>query len=396
MRSSWDVVTVMSPRCAHAEHERHAAFFVRRRASSPVRWPQAVRRCAAVSRPVSASGRAMSRGSWSRSSAGVEQRALGQVGEHAPGQPVRRWRARLEDELGLDGVGGAVRGAPAPPPRRGRWPRRPGRRGPLDQWHLQGHPAGLGACSTICGSPGRPSLQRPRRPPPRGPGPARRAAGDHGRLAGPRPRPARAAARALSRLLTMDVRSRRHAGGSTVPSSHGSGRYAPVRHFGRRHSVQPHKSLWSHPPRPGGPMSLTLLSWRRTVHALYAEVRASPTPRPAHATCGQAGRDELLATPPRLPRDARGPGRLPRRTHRAVRPGVPLRGRSWTPTSSRTASRCRPRPTAWCRSSGSACCSCPTSATWTSGGSARTAAGSSSRSRTRSAGTARPTAGGAT
>jgi uncharacterized protein len=47
-------------------------------------------------------------------------------------------------------------------------------------------------------------------------------------------------------------------------------------------------------------MSLTLLSWRRTVHALYAEVRATPDPAAAHATW-VAGRDELLATHPDSP-----------------------------------------------------------------------------------------------
>jgi uncharacterized protein len=47
-------------------------------------------------------------------------------------------------------------------------------------------------------------------------------------------------------------------------------------------------------------MSLTLLSWRRTVHRLYAEVRATSDPAAAHATW-VAGRDELLATHPDSP-----------------------------------------------------------------------------------------------
>ncbi|HEY4314854.1 MAG TPA: DUF1684 domain-containing protein [Actinomycetes bacterium] len=47
-------------------------------------------------------------------------------------------------------------------------------------------------------------------------------------------------------------------------------------------------------------MSLTLLSWRRAVHALYAEVRAAPDPAAAHAAW-VAGRDELLAAHPDSP-----------------------------------------------------------------------------------------------
>jgi uncharacterized protein len=42
-------------------------------------------------------------------------------------------------------------------------------------------------------------------------------------------------------------------------------------------------------------MSLSLLDWRRRVHALYAEVRASADPAAAHETW-RIGRDELLAT----------------------------------------------------------------------------------------------------
>ena len=47
-------------------------------------------------------------------------------------------------------------------------------------------------------------------------------------------------------------------------------------------------------------MSLTLLDWRRRVHALYALVRASADPRTAHDTW-RAGRDDLLAHHPDSP-----------------------------------------------------------------------------------------------
>jgi uncharacterized protein (DUF1684 family) len=47
-------------------------------------------------------------------------------------------------------------------------------------------------------------------------------------------------------------------------------------------------------------MSLTLLSWRRTVQALYAEVRAATDPAAAHAAW-VAGRDALLASHPDSP-----------------------------------------------------------------------------------------------
>ena len=47
-------------------------------------------------------------------------------------------------------------------------------------------------------------------------------------------------------------------------------------------------------------MSLTLLSWRRTVFALYAEVRATSDPAVAHETWRQ-GRNELLAHHPDTP-----------------------------------------------------------------------------------------------
>ena len=55
-------------------------------------------------------------------------------------------------------------------------------------------------------------------------------------------------------------------------------------------------------------MSLTLLAWRRQVHALYAAVRLEPDPAAAHATW-RAGRDELLAghrDTPLLPEDRVG------------------------------------------------------------------------------------------
>ena len=47
-------------------------------------------------------------------------------------------------------------------------------------------------------------------------------------------------------------------------------------------------------------MSLTLLDWRRRVHALYAQVRATPDPAEAHVRW-RAGRDELFATHPDSP-----------------------------------------------------------------------------------------------
>jgi uncharacterized protein (DUF1684 family) len=47
-------------------------------------------------------------------------------------------------------------------------------------------------------------------------------------------------------------------------------------------------------------MSLDLLDWRRRVHALYAEVRASADLRSAHDTW-RHGRDELFASHPQSP-----------------------------------------------------------------------------------------------
>ena len=47
-------------------------------------------------------------------------------------------------------------------------------------------------------------------------------------------------------------------------------------------------------------MTLTLLDWRRRVHALYAQVRATPDPAEAHALW-RAGRDDLFATHPDTP-----------------------------------------------------------------------------------------------
>jgi len=47
-------------------------------------------------------------------------------------------------------------------------------------------------------------------------------------------------------------------------------------------------------------MTLTLLDWRRRVHALYAEVRATPDPAEAHERW-RAGRDELFAGHPDSP-----------------------------------------------------------------------------------------------
>ncbi|HSR26792.1 MAG TPA: DUF1684 domain-containing protein [Candidatus Eisenbacteria bacterium] len=60
-------------------------------------------------------------------------------------------------------------------------------------------------------------------------------------------------------------------------------------------------------------MSLTLLDWRRRVHALYAEVRAADDPKAAHRLWRTA-RDELLAThpdSPLLPKDRAGFAGLP-------------------------------------------------------------------------------------
>jgi uncharacterized protein len=51
---------------------------------------------------------------------------------------------------------------------------------------------------------------------------------------------------------------------------------------------------------PGPPVSLSLLDWRRRVHALYADVRASAHPAAAHEFW-RLGRDELLATHPDSP-----------------------------------------------------------------------------------------------
>lgn len=47
-------------------------------------------------------------------------------------------------------------------------------------------------------------------------------------------------------------------------------------------------------------MSLSLLDWRRQVHALYADVRATPDPATAHETW-RLGRDRLLASHPDTP-----------------------------------------------------------------------------------------------
>jgi uncharacterized protein len=50
-------------------------------------------------------------------------------------------------------------------------------------------------------------------------------------------------------------------------------------------------------------MSLTLLDWRRTVHRLYADVRASADPAQGHALW-RTGRDRLFATHPDSPLEA--------------------------------------------------------------------------------------------
>jgi uncharacterized protein (DUF1684 family) len=50
-------------------------------------------------------------------------------------------------------------------------------------------------------------------------------------------------------------------------------------------------------------MSLTLLEWRRTVHRLYADVRASAEPAQGHALW-RTGRDRLFATHPDSPLEA--------------------------------------------------------------------------------------------
>ncbi len=47
-------------------------------------------------------------------------------------------------------------------------------------------------------------------------------------------------------------------------------------------------------------MSLAVLDWRRCVHALYAEVRATPDARTAH-DAWRAGRDDLFANHPASP-----------------------------------------------------------------------------------------------
>ena len=55
-------------------------------------------------------------------------------------------------------------------------------------------------------------------------------------------------------------------------------------------------------------MSLSLLTWRRRVHALYAEVRSSADPAAAHELW-RRGRDDLLAQhpdTPLLPEDREG------------------------------------------------------------------------------------------
>ncbi len=59
-------------------------------------------------------------------------------------------------------------------------------------------------------------------------------------------------------------------------------------------------SLCSHEHQQRLAMSLTLLDWRRRVHAVYAEVRASTDPAGAHAHW-QAARDDLFATHPDTP-----------------------------------------------------------------------------------------------
>jgi uncharacterized protein len=61
-------------------------------------------------------------------------------------------------------------------------------------------------------------------------------------------------------------------------------------------------------------MSLALLDWRRRVHDLYAEVRASADPAVGHETWWR-GRDELLATHPQSPLPA---------DQRATFTGVPM------------------------------------------------------------------------
>ena len=61
-------------------------------------------------------------------------------------------------------------------------------------------------------------------------------------------------------------------------------------------------------------MSLDLLDWRRRVHALYAEVRASADPAVGHENW-RRGRDELLANHPQSPL-------LP--DHQATFTGVPM------------------------------------------------------------------------
>ena len=68
-------------------------------------------------------------------------------------------------------------------------------------------------------------------------------------------------------------------------------------------------------------MSLSLLTWRRRVHALYAEVRGSRRPAAARTQLWRRGRDDLLAQPPGQPAAARGPGRLrrPARSGRTTR-----------------------------------------------------------------------------
>jgi uncharacterized protein (DUF1684 family) len=50
----------------------------------------------------------------------------------------------------------------------------------------------------------------------------------------------------------------------------------------------------------GSEDALTLLDWRRRVHALYARVRATADPAAAHADW-RRGRDELFATHPQSP-----------------------------------------------------------------------------------------------
>ncbi len=68
-------------------------------------------------------------------------------------------------------------------------------------------------------------------------------------------------------------------------------------------------------------MTLTLLDWRRRVHALYAQVRVTPDPAEAHAVW-RTGRDELFATHPDSPL-------LPQVRSSATRLPVPAYDPAW-------------------------------------------------------------------